>query len=123
MTDDSTPNELTATERETLKQKLLTLRSELVTRRSDQMRERERLNVEVEDEGDASLRANTEDELVTRVESGHARLAEIDRALEKFDTGEYGLDEETGEPIEYERLALLPWTRYSVETQEEMERR
>jgi DnaK suppressor protein len=119
----TTSNGLSATEREALKQKLLAIRADLVVRRSDQLREREALNVEVEDEGDASLRANTEDELVTRVESEHARLAEIDRALEKFDSGEYGLDEETGEPIEYDRLALLPWARYGVETQEEMERR
>jgi DnaK suppressor protein len=119
----TTENEgLSPQQRDTLKQRLLTARTELVSRRSEVLRDRTALLADVEDAGDEALRANTEDELVTLAESEHARLAEIDRALEKFETGEYGLDEETGEPIEYERLAVLPWARYSVATQEELER-
>jgi len=114
---------LDATQRDALKSKLLSARADLVARRAEQLRARLELVSEVEDEGDSSLRANTEDELVTRVESEHAQLTEIDRALEKLQAGTYGLDEETGEPIEYERLLALPWTRYSVETQEALERR
>ena len=116
-------NGLNATQLAGLKSKLLTARAELITRRSDQLRDGLGLGAEVEDEGDASVRANTEDELLTRVESERAQLVEIERALRKFDSGEYGLDEQTGEPIEYERLTALPWARYSVETQEALEHR
>jgi DnaK suppressor protein len=49
-------------------------------------------------------------------------LREIDHALSKFEEGEYGLCEGTGEPISYRRLELRPWTRYSVEYKEQIER-
>ena len=41
-------------------------------------------------------------------------LEEIDAALSKLAAGEYGLCEETLEPIGYPRLKALPWTRFSV---------
>lgn len=44
-----------------------------------------------------------------------ALLAEIERALAKFDSGRYGLSEKTDEPIPYERLAAVPWARQSVD--------
>ncbi|MBX3250348.1 MAG: TraR/DksA family transcriptional regulator [Myxococcales bacterium] len=49
-------------------------------------------------------------------------LGEIANAIEKLETGEYGLCEGTGEPIAFKRLELRPWTRYSVEYKEQMER-
>lgn len=49
-------------------------------------------------------------------------LREIERALKKFDSGEYGLCEATGEPIGYARLNARPWARYSVTHKEELER-
>ena len=50
-------------------------------------------------------------------------LREIDLALARFEDGTYGICEGTGEPIEMKRLELRPWTRYSLEYKEEMERR
>lgn len=44
-------------------------------------------------------------------ERERALLADVERALEKLRTGTYGLDETTGEPIPYERLAAIPWAR------------
>ena len=38
-------------------------------------------------------------------------LADVDRALARLREGRYGIDEETGEPIPYERLAAIPWAR------------
>ena len=48
-------------------------------------------------------------------------LTQIERALEKFEDGEYGYCEGTGEPISRKRLNLRPWTRYSIEYKEELE--
>lgn len=42
-------------------------------------------------------------------------LSEIDAALYRIEEGEYGVCEETGEPIEEGRLEKLPWTRLSLE--------
>ena len=49
-------------------------------------------------------------------------LHDIELALEKIDKGEYGICEETGEPIELKRLEKQPWVRLSLEAQEELER-
>jgi RNA polymerase-binding transcription factor DksA len=48
-------------------------------------------------------------------------LAEIERALKKFDTGTYGICEDTGEPIPEARLEALPYARYTVKAQEKRE--
>lgn len=50
-------------------------------------------------------------------------LREIDLALLRFDDGSYGYCEGTGEEIERKRLELRPWTRYSLEHKEELERK
>jgi DnaK suppressor protein len=105
-----------------LKKRLLDLRAELAQRRVGQLERQTALRSEVEDEGDSASRANNEDTLITLAESELDRVGEIDRALAKFDSGEYGLDEETGEPIGFERLRLIPWARYSAATQESLER-
>lgn len=49
-------------------------------------------------------------------------LREIDVALAKFEEGEYGVCEGTGEQIERRRLEARPWTRYSVAYKEQLER-
>ena len=38
-------------------------------------------------------------------------LSEIDAALLRLENGRYGMSESTGEPIPYERLAIMPWAR------------
>lgn len=48
-------------------------------------------------------------------------MYEIDAALERIRRGTYGLCEISGEPIEAERLAAIPWTRYSAAAQLELE--
>lgn len=50
-------------------------------------------------------------------------LAEIEHALLKIDTGEFGFCEGTGEPIPKRRLEVRPWCKYSVKYKEQLERR
>jgi len=50
-------------------------------------------------------------------------LAEIDHALAKIETGEYGFCEGTGEAIPKRRLLVRPWCKYSVKFKEQLERR
>src|SRR3954471_11150539 len=98
---------LTASQLSELRQLLLDARVELTMRRSGQLRARTGLLSEVEDEGDAASRASDEDRLVRLAESEHQRVEEIDHALGKMDTGDYGLDEDTDEPIGYARLKVV----------------
>jgi DnaK suppressor protein len=49
-------------------------------------------------------------------------LHDIESALEKIENGNYGICEETGDPIDQKRLEKQPWVRLSLEAQEELER-
>jgi RNA polymerase-binding transcription factor DksA len=51
------------------------------------------------------------------LEQLEAELAELQAALERIDNGTYGIDEVTGEPIDPERLAVLPAARTNVDTE------
>jgi DnaK suppressor protein len=50
------------------------------------------------------------------------KLKEIESALQRIESGSYGICEETDEPIETKRLQKMPWTRYSIQAAEERER-
>jgi len=54
--------------------------------------------------------------------SEHDVLYEIDEALRRIEQGGYGVCEMSGLPIERDRLKALPFARYSVSVQSEMER-
>lgn len=49
-------------------------------------------------------------------------LMEIQEALKRIETGEYGICEGLGIPIEKKRLEAIPWTRYSLEYAQQMEK-
>ncbi len=49
-------------------------------------------------------------------------LSEIEHAINKIDSGDYGYCEGTGEPIPKRRLELRPWCRHSVKYKEKLER-
>ena len=48
-------------------------------------------------------------------------LREIDYALQKMQSGTYGICEYCGEPIPFERLSAIPWTRYHAHCAEKVE--
>ena len=49
-------------------------------------------------------------------------LFEIDAALRRIEKGTYGICELTGHPINIERLQALPYVRYTVRAQSELEK-
>ncbi len=49
-------------------------------------------------------------------------LFEIDEAIRRLEHGTYGICEMTEKPINIERLEALPYVRYSVQAQSELER-
>ncbi len=49
-------------------------------------------------------------------------LFEIDSAIRRLEEGTYGICEISGEPINIERLQALPYVRYTIATQSELEK-
>jgi DnaK suppressor protein len=118
MTRAAPEAELDVEQVEALQKKLVELRAELASRHSAQLRASTDLRSDVEDETDAASRANNEAALVSLAESEHQRLREIERALLKLEAGTYGVDEDTGEPIGFARLSVIPWARRAMAAQE-----
>jgi RNA polymerase-binding transcription factor DksA len=49
-------------------------------------------------------------------------LYEIDQALKRIEKNTYGICELTGKPIPPARLEAIPWTRFTVQAQAQLER-
>ncbi len=50
-------------------------------------------------------------------------LYEIEEAIRRIEGGSYGICELTGKPIQRDRLNAIPWTRFSVEAEHQLEQR
>lgn len=85
---------------------------------------REDVKVELEfetDEGDPEL-AEREKNLSV-LATFEERLEEIDLALNKVQEGDYGICKSCGQPIDPERLAIVPEAQYCVPCKTKMEKR
>lgn len=67
------------------------------------------------DEADQTVRVLAEAEFLTLHERLRTQLIEIESALARIESGNFGICEETEEEIEPERLRAIPWTRLSIE--------
>jgi len=67
------------------------------------------------DEADQTVRLMEEKNFLNRNERIHNQLLAVEAALARIEQGTYGLCEETGEPIEANRLLAVPWTALSIE--------
>jgi RNA polymerase-binding transcription factor DksA len=72
--------------------------------------------------GDAGSDAYDRDFALSMLTKEQDALYEINEALERMDRGVYGLCELSGKKIPEERLEALPYTRYTREMQEQIER-
>ena len=110
------------------KKKLKTFKDTLLEAKASVLKE---LEVEQEymvynDEGDLVDIADSHinNQLINRLsDMDRERLVLIDRALSKIDEGNYGVCEGTGKPIPEARLKAIPWTPYTREHAEELEKR
>ncbi|MBC7386996.1 MAG: TraR/DksA C4-type zinc finger protein [Cryobacterium sp.] len=75
------------------------------------------------DEADQAADFQTKAAALAMRESALRQIREIDQAMNRIHDDQYGICEETEEPIEEERLLALPWTRLSVEGAEIRDRR
>ncbi len=75
------------------------------------------------DEIDMTSSIMAENELLANQSRIRHQLMEIEFALARMEVGQFGMCEETEEPIELERLKAIPWTRLSIEGAEIRESR
>lgn len=74
-------------------------------------------------QADAGSDAYDRDFALSLLSQEQDSLYEIDQALKRVETGSYGICEMSGKPIPHPRLEALPFTRYTVECQAEIEKR
>ena len=77
---------------------------------------------EMKDEVDQASQSIQHDLTFRLLDRLRKLMREIDNALNKIYTGDYGYCEGTGEVIPKKRLELTPWVKYSVEHKERLER-
>lgn len=103
------------------------IRGELVSMRDDMLRTvRKQKVVEGVDNGDSVDQASQsiEKELLFELsDNERTTLDMIDAAIRKIDNGTYGLCEATQKPIGRARLEAIPYCRYSIEYQNQLERK
>ena len=73
-------------------------------------------------QADAGSDAYDKDFALSLLSQEQDALYEIEEAIKRIDAGTYGLCEMTGKPIMVARLEALPFARYTVECQAELER-
>lgn len=119
---NSSPSTLTKAQLDTLQAQLIQAREQIVgrakTAAADGASEHD-----VGDAMDAATQANDAEAAVARTERDNLRLANIDHALSKFERGEYGVSEDSGEPIGFGRLKAIPWARLTVQEEEALAKR
>lgn len=71
--------------------------------------------------GDAGTELSDRDLALSLVSSEQLTLKEVNAALERIHSGTYGICEVTEKPIDHERLSAIPYTRYSIEGQQQKE--
>ncbi len=115
-------SQLTQRQVELLYQKLMTERERVIVGFDRHLQEALGEAGVMPDETDMAQRSTEQAYLIRFADKERKLLHEIERALEKMRSGEYGVCEGTDEPIGYKRLELRPWTRYSVAYKEQIER-
>ncbi len=115
-------DELTEVDRSHFRERLLAERATILTKLNKHLNEAMVDDDRPADELDQAGRISDQAYLMRLADKEQKLIKQIDRALEKFESGEFGLCEGTGEPISRKRLEVRPWTRYSIEYKEQLER-
>ena len=107
---------------EFFRQRLMEWRTELVRESGQTLLNMQNTSIQEPDIADrASLESERALELRTR-DRGRKLISKIDDALRRIETGDYGICEDSGEPINIRRLIARPIAMFSIEAQELHER-
>lgn len=99
-----------------LKSHLLEQMGQLVQQANE---EADRFGMHMADAGTDSF---DRDFALSLLSSDQNALYEIDQAIKRIESGTYGKCEETGKPIPRARLNAIPWARFTVQAQRQLER-
>ena len=106
------------------KKKLMEMRTQILNRGLLTKSDKFTLNAEdLTDESDHAAAVVQQSVVLNVQQRDRWLLKEIDHALGKLENGEYGICEDTEEPIDEARLDAQPWTRYCVEAAEAREKK
>lgn len=95
--------------------KLLTFKSNILNQMKSMAADFNSVDKSRGDESDLSAAHQEEHNFLIAQTRMKAQLLEIEMALGRIESGNYGICEETDELIETERLLAIPWTRLSIE--------
>ena len=76
----------------------------------------------VPDLADVSSNAYNREMLLNLSEAHHRQMQDIDAALARFDSGEYGICASCGESISPRRMEVRPFSRYCIECKTDIEK-
>ena len=105
-------------ERDRLQSELRAIDQELIRLGQSQSDEGAGVGNHMADEGSDAQEQETDMTVRVNIEE---MLGEVQHALTKFESGDYGICEDTNEPIAVARLEALPYARYTVQAQEKRE--
>ena len=120
--DDIDDDELTPDQLRELRADLIEKRKEVVAKIEKHVSAVTEDSDNLPDEMDIATRQSEQAYYLRMADKEEKLLRQIDHALRKFERGEYGTCEGTGDPIHYKRLKLRPWTRHSLDYKERIER-
>jgi DnaK suppressor protein len=72
-------------------------------------------DIPVENRGELGSDEYSEDVTIGLLETSNARLGDINAALERIDTGAFGVCDECGQDISNSRLRTVPFARHCIE--------
>lgn len=75
-----------------------------------------------QDIGDLAAATYSRQVMMELGERERQRLREVEAAFGRIKNGTYGICEESDEPIPFTRLEAVPYARYTVQAQSELER-
>jgi len=76
----------------------------------------------MDDPGDAAAEESQRCLALVSASATQASIVDVMEAIRRIERGTYGVCELTGQPIEPERLRAIPWARFSIEGQNEIEK-
>jgi DnaK suppressor protein len=108
---------------EIVKQNLIKQRQELLDQvQAKYAASREIGESNVPDLADVSSNAYNREMLLNLSEAHHRQMQDIDAALARFDTGDYGICASCGEDISPRRMEVRPFSRYCIECKTDIEK-
>lgn len=105
------------------RKQLLAKQGELVRKRSEIKTKIRSLKMKHADLVDQSILMGSIENEILYSRRCDDLIAQIEKALERIENGEFGYCELTGEPIDVRRLEVQPWATLSIKALEDIEKK